>query len=243
MTSNSKNNLVTYSILIAACLTVALIRAALPDVFVNGPPAWQLFLSFRGTVVTGLLGVIGLVFLNRSGLRGMWDDNLSARQKLLIPLVVGVLLGLVNISLRRFIPIDAAIATFAKSQGVTISPTLAGAILGYFSGAILINIVYFLILIPPVVYFVSGRLLRGRRQGLVYWSIALPLALWEPLTNPPLPFSLEAFGVLGTIVIMAAGTVFTVGQVWFMRRSGFVALVSVRLGLYAITHVLYPRLL
>ena len=115
--------------------------------------------------------------------------------------------------------------------------------LGYFSGGILISIVYFLILIPPFVYFVSGRLLKGRKQGLVFWSIAIPLALWEPFTNPPLAFSIEAFGMLGTIVIIALGTLVTLGQVWFMRRRGFVAAVSVRLGLYAVTHVLYPRLL
>jgi len=115
--------------------------------------------------------------------------------------------------------------------------------LGYFSGGILINIIYFLVLIPPVVYFMSGGLLKGHKQGLVYWSIATPLALWEPLTNPPLSFSFEAFGAVGAVIIVAVGTVFTMVQVWFMRRFGFVALVSVRLGLYAVTHVLYPRLL
>ena len=68
--------------------------------------------------------------------------------------------------MRRFIPIDAVLESFAKSQGAQANAqSLAGAILGYFSGGILINIVYFLILIPPVVYLVSDRLLKGQRQG------------------------------------------------------------------------------
>jgi hypothetical protein len=240
MTRNSKNNLVAYGILVGTCLLVAFIAAAFPEVFANGPPSWQLFLSLRGTVVIGLLGLIGILFLNLGSLRGLWDSDLSARQKVLVPVIAGVILGLVSISIRYFTPVDAVLADFARAQGVeTIAPGLAGAILGYLSGGILINIVFFLILIPPVVYLLSDRLLKGKRQGAVYWSIATPLALWDPLTNPPLALTVEAFGMFGAIGIVMLGAAFTMMQVWFMRQFGFVALVSARLGLYAVTHVLY----
>jgi hypothetical protein len=240
---NTKNNLIAYGLLVGACLAVALVRAARPDLFLNEPPSFRLFLSFRGTVVIGALGLIGLFFLNRSTLRGLWDQDLGAYQKLFVPFVVGILVGLVNVAMRRFIPVDAALASFAKSEGIQPGgPSLAGAILGYFSGGILINIIYFLILIPPVVYLVSERLLKGQRQGLVFWSIAIPLALWEPLTNPPLPLGIQAFGAFGAVAVIAFGIAFTMLQAWFMRIFGFVALVCVRLGLYAVTHVLYPRL-
>ena len=145
--------------------------------------------------------------------------------------------------LRQVIPIDAALTAFVQSQGAEpIAPSLVGAILGYFSGGILINIAYFLILIPPVVYLVSDRLLEGRKQAIVFWSIASPLALWEPLTNPPLSCSIEAFGPIGALVLVAFGSIFCFMQAWFMRAFGFVALVFVRIGLYAVTHVLYPCL-
>ena len=239
MSPKSKNNLVTYGILSAICLIVAFIAAIRPELFAHGPPSFRLFLSIRGTSVVVLLGLIGILFLNRSTLRGLWDGDLTAWQKVLIPLVAGIVLGGVNVSLRRFIPIDA----FAQSQGgERIAPTMMGAILGYFSGGILINIVYFLILIPPVAYLVSDRLLKGQQQAIVFWSIATPLALWEPLTNPPLSFSIEAFGAIGALVIVVFGFIFCVMQAWFMRAFGFVALVFVRIGLYAVTHVLYPRL-
>jgi hypothetical protein len=238
----SKNNLVTYGILSAACLVVAFIAATRPELFAHGPPSFRLFLSIRGTVVIVLLGLIGILFLNRSTLRGLWDDDLTARQKVLVPLVAGLAIGGVNVVLRQFIPIDAALEAFGQSQGAEkIEPGLAGAILGYFSGGILINIVYFLILIPPVVYLVSDRLLKGQKQALVFWSIAAPLALWEPLTNPPLSFSIDAFGAIGALVIVVFGSIFCVMQAWFMRAYGFVALVFVRIGLYAVTHMWYPR--
>jgi hypothetical protein len=56
----------------------------------------------------------------------------------LLPLAAGIVLGGVNVALRQFIPIDAAVAAFIQSQGAEkqIAPELAGAILGYFSGGI-----------------------------------------------------------------------------------------------------------
>lgn len=242
MTANAKRNLIAYGTLVGACLAVSLVRLALPDLFRNGPPSFDLFLSIPGTAAIGALGLIGVFALNRSTLRGLWDADLSAWQKLAIPFVVGILVGLVDVLMRQFVPIDAALASFATSEGIpAIDPSLPGAILGYASGGILIDIVYFLIVIPPVVFLVSDRLLKGRKQALVFWSVAIPLALWEPLTNPPLGFSIDTFGALGAMVVVAFGLVFTLLQAWFMRRSGFVALVAVRLGLYAVTHVVYPR--
>ena len=242
MSPKSKSDLVAYGILSGVCLVVAFIAATRPELFAHGPPSFRLFLSIRGTAVIALLGLIGILFLNRSTLRGLWDGDLTARQKVLMPLVAGIVLGGVNVLLRLFIPIDAALTAFTQSQGAErMAPTLAGAILGYFSGGILINIVYFLILIPPVVYLVSDRLLKGQKQAIVFWSIATPLALWEPLTNPPLSFSIETFGAIGALVIVVFGFIFCVIQAWFMRAFGFVALVFVRIGLYAVTHVLYPR--
>ena len=75
-------------------------------------------------------------------LRGLWDGDLTARQKVLLPLVVGIAFGGLNVLLRRVIPIDAAITAFTQSQGLEpIAPELIGAILGYCTGGILISIV------------------------------------------------------------------------------------------------------
>ena len=243
MNLESRNNLVAYGILTGVCFIVALIAAADPDLFAHGPPSFQLFLSIRATAAIALLGLIGILFLNRSTLRGLWDGDLTVRQKVLLPFAVGIAFGGLNLLLRRVVPIDAAIAAFAQSQGGgPIAHALAGAILGYFSGGILISILYFLILIPPVVYLVSDRLLNGQKQAIVFWSIATPLALWEPFTNPPLSFSIKAFGAIGALAVIIFGFAFCITQAWFMRAFGFVAVVFVRIGLYAVTHVLYPRL-
>ena len=79
MNPESKNNLVAYGILTGVSLIVAFIAAAGPELFAHGPPSFRLFLSIRGTAVIGLLGLIGILFLNRSTLRGLWDGDLTAR--------------------------------------------------------------------------------------------------------------------------------------------------------------------
>ena len=94
MAAKARTNLIAYGILIGACLAVALGEVARPDRFLSGPPSLRLFLSFRGTVVIGLLGLVGLFFLNRSTLRGLWDDDLSASRKLVVPFAVGIAIGL-----------------------------------------------------------------------------------------------------------------------------------------------------
>ena len=125
----SKRNLVAYGILSGVCLIVAFIAATRPELFAHGPPSFRLFLSIRGTAVIALLGLIGILFLNRGTLRGLWDSDLTARQKVLLPLVVGIAFGGLNVLIRRFIPLDAAITAFTQSQGAErIAPTLAGAI-------------------------------------------------------------------------------------------------------------------
>lgn len=222
---------------------MALVATVRPELFERGPPSWSIFLSLYGTATIAALGLIGVVFLNRSTLRGLWDSDLGSRDKILVPVAAGLLLGLASVFVRQFVSIDAVLEEFARAQGVgVIDPPLAGAVLGYLSGGVLIDIVYFLILVPPVVYVFSDRMLRGAKQGVVFWVIATPLVLWEPLTNPPLSFSVEAFGPIGAIGIVALGTSGTFVQAWFLRARGFVALVSVRAGIYAVTHILYPQL-
>src|SRR5262245_55898122 len=97
----SKSNLVAYGILCGVCFTVAFIAAVRPQLFAHGPPSFRLFLSIRGTAVIALLGLIGIFFLNRSTLRGLWDGDLTAREKLLTPLAAGFVLGGLNVLLRR----------------------------------------------------------------------------------------------------------------------------------------------
>jgi hypothetical protein len=75
----------------------------------------------------------------------------------------------------------------------------------------------------------------------VLWAIATPLALIEPMTNPPPQLTANLFGPWIALAIVCTGAVFTLTQAWLMLRFGFVALVSARIGLYAVTHILYPH--
>jgi hypothetical protein len=43
--------------------------------------------------------------------------------------------------------------------------------------------------------FVSSKLLKGKAEGAVFWSIAIPATLIEPLTNPGTK-DIELFGAI-----------------------------------------------
>ncbi len=62
MTPRTRNNLIAYGVLIGICLAVALIGRVRPELFANGPPSWQFFLSLRGTAVIALFGLIDIFF-------------------------------------------------------------------------------------------------------------------------------------------------------------------------------------
>ena len=59
-----KNNLVAYGILTCACLVVALIFGAFPELFAHGPPSWRLFLSGIQSKEAGVVSFISEKELN-----------------------------------------------------------------------------------------------------------------------------------------------------------------------------------
>jgi len=110
----------------------------------------------------------------------------------------------------------------------------------YFGGAILVTIIYYYFLLPLIAWLVTGKLLKGRHEPLVFWIAGGLLALVEPATQGsfsavPQYGWIAACGVVGDVVM-------NLTQVWFLRRAGLVASAAVRIGFYAMWHVIYGLL-
>jgi hypothetical protein len=141
-----------------------------------------------------------------------------------------------------------------KMATIHIAWPLSGII--YPGGAILVSIAYFLGFIPltlvlvQLVQFVwrwlrqdlataiSRWSLQGRGLDLIYWIIAIPSALIEPLTQGD--FKDISKGGTGQLLFAAEDLLMNLAQVWFLRRAGFVACILVRIGFYAVWHILWP---
>lgn len=75
-------------------------------------------------------------------------------------------------------------------------------------------------------------------ESLVFWSVGIIIALFEPLTNPGLSV-IQQVGIIA-IPMSILVLVFNLTTILFIRKFGFIAAFFFRLGHYAIWHILYP---
>jgi len=166
-------------------------------------------------------GVFGMFASRPAGFRSMWDRQISNRARFLAPALIGVSFGLLTIYRDH-------LASFAG-----IHLPLRVAIPAFSYGAIFIEILYRLFVLPTAVWFISNIVLRRRGQTVAFWAVAGVLALLEPLTQGNGFSSLtDAFGFL-----LLFGE--DICEAWLFRRFGFLAAVSMRMGLYWAWHILW----
>ena len=226
-------NYLAYAVLVACLVAVHYIIALNPTAARSVAQA-SVF-SWTALAIIGVLGLLGVFFLNLTTLRGFWDADLSVRQKITTPLIVGLVLGAALVVSDIFTGWSGIMAAQMHLPTIHIAFPLSVPI--YFGGAILVTILYFLIVLPFVDWLIAVKLLKGKAEPMVFWLAAIPLALIEPLTQgdftaiPGWGWTAVPNAVCDTIVNFA--------QVVFMRSSGFIAAIAVRVGFYAIWHVLY----
>lgn len=230
---NWLRNFIAYTVLMAVLVGVHYVIELKPGTVRS--VAQAAVFSWTALAIIGVLGLLGVVFLNFTRLRGFWDADLTVRQKITMPLIVGLVLGTALTISDLFTGWSGIMA--AQMHLLTIHITFPLSVPIYFGGAILVTILYFLILLPFVDWLIAVKLLEGKAEPMVFWLAAIPLILVEPLTQGDFT-ALPAYG--WTAVPNAAIDVaMNFAQVWFMRSTGFIAAIAVRVGFYAIWHVLY----
>jgi hypothetical protein len=230
---NALRNFVAYVALVAYLFAVHFIMAANP--LATRSVAQASVFSLTALAIIGGLGLLGVIFLNLTPLRGLWDPDLSTRAKLVVPAIVGLVIGVVVVASDLVTGWSHIMAREMHLPTIHIAFPLSIPI--YFGGAILVTIIYFLILIPFLDWLIALKLLKGKREPLVFWAVAIPLALVEPLTQGDFT-AIPQWGWIA-VPVAVGDVVMNVAQVGFLRSAGFIAAVTVRVGFYAIWHVLY----
>src|SRR4029077_20349814 len=100
----------------------------------------------------------------------------------------------------------------------------------YFGGAILVSIIYFFALLPFLYWLIAVKGLKGRGEAAVFWILGGLLALVEPLTQGDFA-EISRYGRIA-VPSAACDLLLTLGQVWFLRRSGLIAAILFRVGYY-----------
>ena len=231
-----KKNLICYCILIAAVIIVHYIIVLNPDISMQ--PGQRAIFSWPAIGVLGSLGLLSVILLNLTKLKGLWDTNVGIKQKLIYPMIIGFLFGTILVA---YDIITGLSALDTANMGVeSLNVAFPYSIPFYFGGAVIINILYYLILIPIVVFIVSTKLLRGKSEGIVFWTIGIMVALIEPLTNPGLNY-ITQHGAIGIPVIFFV-LLINVLSIWFIRKYGFISAIFLRIGHYTVWHILYGLL-
>jgi hypothetical protein len=176
-----------------------------------------------------LLGLAAVYFTPHVGFPDVIHPEKSWRELLLAPALVGMESGL------GLILWDLA---FRLPENLNIP--FPQSIPYYYTSAVVVEIA--LHLLPLVFLLFSGRLLlRGQRADTVLWLSVLVVAALEPLFLFNGIFS-SGFGpdfyIAGLAVVYAINLV----QLVYFSRSGFLAMLVIRLGLYLVWHILWGSL-
>ena len=186
------------------------------------------------------VGLIGVWFASRTGVPETWDPSLPLRDRLWIPAVLGIAFGIVALA------VDAGTgwtAIAAEQMHLrTIHIAWPGSLLIYPGGAVIVNVIYYLMLIPPLTWLFSWTPVlfsgdRSRRTAVTiaraFGVAAILAALIEPVT--------QDLGLPGHPGIMAAvfaeDLALNLALVATFRRAGFGATVVLRVVFYLVWHI------
>jgi hypothetical protein len=224
---------VAYAILIACLIVVHFVIALSPGAARSVSQA--AVFSWKGLAIIVPLGLIGVVGLNLGRMPGMWDPELTLVTKIMRPAAAGLAIGTVMLLTDLMTGWTQEIAHKLHLPSIHIPYPLSIPI--YFGGAILVSIIYFLVLLPLLVWLISDKIWKGKHEAAIYWWVAMPLVFVEPVTQGD--FSAIAESGWRAVPGAVEDLILNFSQVWFFRRAGFVAACVVRIAFYAVWHVIY----
>jgi hypothetical protein len=191
--------------------------------------------SWISIVIFGVLGAIGIVLADRTGFPSAWDRSIPLRDRLWLPIAIGIAFGVASAILDRFTGWTNLFTTLYTGQ--PFNAPFPGSIFFYAGGAILVEVLYRLLPIPLLLWLISSLLLRGRYQTQVFWVLAIVLSLIEPVTQD---FAALRVGTETAVAVnFTHGYIFNLAQAITFRRAGFLASIILRVSEYMVWHVIY----
>jgi len=189
-------------------------------------------------VIYGGLGFIGLKLAEKLDFPKLWDNAVTNRQKFLVPVVVGIAIGIF------FILADAIFQRW-HSLGALPHPPFPTSLVASAVAGIGEEVIFRLFLIPFWLWLISSVILRGRWQNGIFWVVTIFSALafaaghipsamfalgYETVVQIPSAILVEIFLLNGVISIAAA---------YYFRKYGFLAAVGIHFWTDIVWHVIW----
>lgn len=173
-----------------------------------------------------LLGIPFLFLQTKVNLPNLWEENISNKQRLLLPVLIGAIFGILDIIVVKLI-----LHPEPYSELPPFLQPFPYSIFLYFSGAFEIEIFYRLI--PLTIFLLLGKwYANGKFINVFFWIGAVLTSLREPLEQLPNE------GTLFIIYSLLTGFLMNFLQAIYYRKSGFLASLTLRLGHYLCWHIL-----
>jgi hypothetical protein len=223
---NATRSYIPLLVMLLYLVAVRLTIATHPDMFRSAAQAAVFSWPMLG--VCAAVGFLGTWIMRRTGrFPEMWDAGVPLAWRVWIPLVAGVVLGVLAIGVDAVTHWTTLAAREMKLPSIHIDRPASYFI--YPGGAIIVSILYFLLLLPLFLWMFRGR---------GFWVIAAIVALIEPCTQD---LNMHG-GLIMTVLVFADDYLLNIGQVFLFRRAGFVAAVLLRVFFYVVWHMVWPAL-
>jgi hypothetical protein len=205
----------------------------MPAAFAS-PSQAQVF-SWPWIAALTAVGLVGVWFASRTGFPETWDPALPLRDRALLPVLTGLILGAIALVVDALTGWTTLVAQQLHLPSIHIA--FPASLFIYTGGALIVNILYYLVPIPLLLWL-AQLVMRGRWPTQTFWLVGALVALIEPLS--------QDLGLAGHPGIVAAtfaqDYALNLAQVATFRRAGFGASVLLRVTFYLIWHALWGAL-
>ena len=186
----------------------------------------------------GGLGFLGLKLAQKIGFPDLWDSKISNRQRLLIPALVGIGIGV-------FLVLADTIFSRFHTFGPLPHPQFPTSLVASLTAGIGEELIFRLFFISFWVWLIAYVILKRKWQNQVFWLVATLSALAFAFGHVPpmmILFGLESINqippALMTEIILLNGVV-SLFAAYYFRKFGFLAPVGIHFWTDVIWHVIW----
>jgi|GEM_PF-917717 len=204
-------------------------------------PVMALVTGLGILLLYGGLGYLGLSLSTRLNFTPIWDKTITPKQRLGVPLVVGLIMGI------GFILLDAILSHFHQ-MGPLMHPPFPTSVVASFSAAIGEELIFRLVFIAFWVWLISQVMLQGRARTQVFWVVVMFSAIGFTFSHFPSVMVLYGGSVMSALpaamiieLFLLNGSLSVVAAYYFWE-VGFLGAVMVHLGADLMWHVVWGLL-
>ena len=189
-------------------------------------------------ILYGGLGFLGLRLSKKLGYAELWDAGISNKQRLLIPALVGISLGVF------IILVDLIVGRF-HSLGPFPHPPFPTSIVASATAGIGEELLFRLFFISFWVWLVCHVMLKKKWQNQIFWIVTMMSALAFGAVHiipAPMLFGLTGFSEMPLVLVgefILLNGIVSVLCAYYFRKFGFLAAVSIHFWTDVIWHVVW----